>query len=148
MNQVHLNPQDTFKKTTKIPKIFLKKPTKMEKILKPLILLVFLVSSQLVISQLTAQKRGDYFFGQFSYAKAIPFYQEMIEKDFNTSHAHQQLAECYLLIRDFKKAMPHFEAIINEAGIPSDYYFKYAMALHSSGTVSYTHLTLPTICSV
>ena len=105
----------------------------MEKILKPLILLVFLVSSQLVISQLTAQKRGDYFFGQFSYAKAIPFYQEMIEKDFNTSHAHQQLAECYLLIRDFKKAMPHFEAIINEAGIPSDYYFKYAMALHSSG---------------
>jgi len=105
----------------------------MKTILKPLILMLFLASSQFVISQYTAQKRADYYFSQFSYAKAIPFYEAMIEKDFNTTHAHQQLAESYLLLRDFKKAMPHFEAIINESDIPKDYYFKYAMALHSSG---------------
>ena len=108
----------------------------MKKSIKNALVLLFIVASQLVSAQYGAQKKGDYYFSQFSYAKAIPFYENMLEGNFNTSHAHKQLAECYLLIRDFNKAMPHFEAIINNADIPTDYYFKYAMALHSNGQSS------------
>ena len=86
-----------------------------------------------MVAQYGAQKRGDYYFGQFAYIKAIAEYEKMIEKDFNPAHAHQRLAECYLLIRDFKKALPHFEAIINNTSVSTDYYFKYAMALYSDG---------------
>lgn len=100
---------------------------------KSLMLLTLLLISQLTVAQYGAQKRGDYYFGQFAYAKAIGEYEKMIDKDFNTAHAHQRLAECFLLIRNFKKAIPHFEAIVNNTSVPTDYYFKYAMALYSDG---------------
>jgi tetratricopeptide (TPR) repeat protein len=85
----------------------------MKTIQKKSILFTLLLICQLMFAQYGAQKRGDYFFGQFAYAKAIGEYEKMIDKDFNTAHAHQRLAECYLLIRNFKKAIPHFEAIVN-----------------------------------
>jgi len=89
--------------------------------------------TQSLLAQYGAQKRADYYFGQFSYAKAIVEYEKMVEGDFNTNYAHQRLAECYLLIRDFKQAIPHFEKVINNTSISTDYYFKYAMALYSAG---------------
>ena len=97
------------------------------------ILLGSLLISCAVNAQYGAQKRADYYFGQFSYAKAIPEYEKMIEGDFNSNYAHQRLAECFLLLRDFKSAIPHFEQIIDLTTTPTDYYFKYAMALHSAG---------------
>ena len=97
------------------------------------LLFLLLSVSQVVQSQYRTQKEGDYFFSQFAYAKAIPKYEKMIEKGINPEHAHQQLAECYLLIREFKKSIPHFEAIITDASLPTDYYFKYGMALYSNG---------------
>ncbi len=105
----------------------------MRQVQKYIALLLLLSVSQIATAQYGAQKRGDYYFGQFSYAKAIKEYEKMIEGDFNMEYAHQQLAECYLLIRDFKKSLPHFEAIINNTSIPTDYYFKYGMALYSNG---------------
>lgn len=75
-----------------------------------------------MVAQYGVQKRGDYYFGQFAYVKAIAEYEKMVEKDFNPAHAHQRLAECYLLIRDFKKALPHFEAIISSTSVSTDYY--------------------------
>ncbi|WP_297765729.1 OmpA family protein [uncultured Muriicola sp.] len=84
-------------------------------------------------AQYGAQKRGDYYFGQFQYSKAIKEYEKMVEGKFNSDYAHQRMAECYLLIRDFKKSLPHFEKVINKTSIPTDYYFKYGMALYSDG---------------
>ena len=60
----------------------------MKNIIKNAFLILFLVSSQVISAQYGAQKKGDYYFSQFSYAKAIPFYETMIKGDFNTSHAH------------------------------------------------------------
>ena len=100
---------------------------------KPLFLFLFFMAFQLSFGQYGAQKKGDYFFSQFSYSKAIKEYEKMIKGDLNPSYAHQQLAECYLLMRDYKKSIPHFEAIINNAMLPTDYYFKYAMALYTDG---------------
>jgi outer membrane protein OmpA-like peptidoglycan-associated protein/tetratricopeptide (TPR) repeat protein len=105
----------------------------MKTIQKTLILFTAVLFGQLMVAQYGVQKRGDYFFGQFAYVKAIAEYEKMISKDFNPAHGHQRLAECYLLIRDFKKALPHFEAIINNTSVSTDYYFKYAMALYSDG---------------
>jgi len=98
-----------------------------------ILLVVFLCACQLTIAQYGAQKKGDYFFSKFSYIKAISEYEKMIEGEHNTDYAHQQLAECYLLIREYKKSIPHFKAVINNATLPTDYYFKYAMALYSNG---------------
>ncbi len=99
--------------------------------------IVFTLLFSLVITtgqaQYGAQKRGDYYFGQFQYSKAIKEYEKMVEGKFNSDYAHQRLAECYLLIRDFKKSLPHFEVVINKTSIPTDYYFKYGMALYSDG---------------
>ena len=97
------------------------------------VLIVFFAVTQFTYAQYGAQKRGDYYFGQFAYVEAINEYKKMIVGEFNTTYAHQQLAECYLLIRDFKKSIPHFEAVINNESLPTDYYFKYAMALYSDG---------------
>ncbi|WP_299529399.1 OmpA family protein [Ulvibacterium sp.] len=98
-----------------------------------LILLFLLAANQSLQAQYGAQKRADYYFSQFSYVKAIQEYEKMIAGGFNETYGHQQLAECYLLIRDYKKAIPHFEAVIHNSSLPTDYYFKYAMALYSNG---------------
>jgi len=105
----------------------------MKNYINNIIIILLLLSSSLVMAQYGAQKKGDYYFGQFSYAKAIKEYEKMIESGFNEAYAHQQLAECYLLIRDFKKSIPHFKAIINNPNVATDYYFKYGMALYSDG---------------
>ena len=97
-----------------------------------LLTLLFLVG-QFTIAQIASQKKADYYFSKFSYSLAIPEYERMVETDFNAEYAHQQLAECYLLIRDYKKSIPHFKAVINNATLPTDYYFKYAMALYANG---------------
>lgn len=94
---------------------------------------VFLLSIQLISAQYNAQKKGDYYFGQFDYAKAIPEYQKMLKGNLNPEHANRQLAECYLLLREFKKSIPHFQMTINDASLPPDYLFKYAMALYANG---------------
>lgn len=96
-------------------------------------LLVLLGIAQLGQAQYNAQTKGDYYFGQFAYAKAIPEYEKMLEGNLNPEHAHRQLAECYLLIRDFKKSIPHFEMIIQDASLPTDYMFKFGMALYANG---------------
>ncbi|MFS4457497.1 OmpA family protein [Maribacter sp. 2304DJ31-5] len=105
----------------------------MKKANKILLLASFLLLCQLSSAQYGAQKKGDYYFSKFSYAKAIPEYEKMIKGGLNPEYAHQQLAECYLLIRDYKKSLPHFKAVIDNATLPTDYYFKYAMALYSNG---------------
>ncbi|SHH10398.1 OmpA family protein [Flagellimonas flava] len=83
-------------------------------------------------AQSTVQKRADQLFYKFAYAKAIPEYEKMVTGR-NSVHAFQRLAECYLMLRDFEKSLPYFKRFINEPETPTNYYFKYAMALKSSG---------------
>lgn len=83
-------------------------------------------------AQSTVQKRADQLFYKFAYAKAIPEYEKMVTGR-NAIHAYQRLAECYLMLRDFEKSLPYFKRFINEPETPTNYYFKYAMALKSSG---------------
>ncbi len=105
----------------------------MNKVIKSVSILALLLTSQLILAQFGSQKKGDYFFNQFAYSKAIVEYEKMLEGNYKEDYAHQRLAECYLLIRNFKKALPHFEAIMYSPTIPPDFYFKYGMALYSTG---------------
>lgn len=105
----------------------------MKKVIKSYGLLLLLLTSHLLVAQFGSQKKGDYFFNQFSYSQAIGEYEKMLEGNYKEDYAHQRLAECYLLIRNFKKAIPHFEKIMFSPTIPPDFYFKYSMALYSIG---------------
>ncbi|WP_405395733.1 OmpA family protein [Maribacter sp. Asnod2-G09] len=106
------------------------------------VIMLLLLVVQLSIAQVASQKKADYYFSKFSYSLAIPEYERMVETDFNAEYAHQQLAECYLLIRDYKKSIPHFSAVINNATLPTDYYFKYAMALYANGDMEESEIWL------
>ena len=92
-----------------------------------------LLVSQIGKAQFSSQERGDYYFNQFAYSKAIVEYEKMLSNNYKTDYAHERLAECYLLIRDFQEAIPHFDEIIYGPNIPVDFYFKYGMALYSNG---------------
>lgn len=103
----------------------------MTNIKKSIVVFMILLVSQVIHAQYNSQERGDYYFNQFSYSKAIVEYEKMLENNYKEDYAHQRLAECFLLIRDFKKAIPHFQKIIYGPNIPADFYFKYGMALYS-----------------
>ncbi len=99
--------------------------------------IAFLMVLTLGCFNLTAQnslrRDADLLFYKFAYAKAIPKYEKLAVSKKGTNHAWQRLAECHLMLRDFEKALPYFERFINDDGLEADYYFKYAMALKSSG---------------
>ncbi len=118
--------------TLRLIRLLLRKST-MIKIKQTVTVLVLLFVSQMSLAQFGSQQKGDYYFNQFSYSKAIVEYEKMISNDYKTDYAHERLAECYLLVRDVKKAIPHFQHIIHGADISSDMYFKYGMALYSIG---------------
>ncbi len=100
---------------------------------KPIIFLwiILLLTTTGAVAQSTQLKKADELFNKFAYAKAIPEYELLVVKGRHVEHAYQRLAECYLLLRDFEKALPYFERFINNAETPSHYYFKYGMALQS-----------------
>jgi outer membrane protein OmpA-like peptidoglycan-associated protein len=105
----------------------------MTRIIKIIPVLLFLLAVQVNYAQHHIQERGDLLFNQFSYSKAINEYEKMLTNNYKEDYANQRLAECYLMIRDFKKSLPYFKAVINSPTVPSDYYFKYSMALYSIG---------------
>jgi len=96
-------------------------------------LFVVLFGAVSLNAQSTIQKRADQLFYKFAYAKAIPEYEQMVVSGRNTNHAFMRLAECYLLLRDYEKSLPYFKFFIEDELTPTNYYFKYAMALKSAG---------------
>ncbi len=47
--------------------------------------------------------------------------------------AHRQLAVSFLLTRDYKKAIAHFQVFIDDEATPSEYHHKYIKALIMDG---------------
>ena len=84
-------------------------------------------------AQSNLKKDADELFYKFAYAKAIPQYEKLALKENHSNHAYKRLAECYLMLRDFEKALPYFDRFIGDDGIEPNYYFKYGMALKSAG---------------
>ena len=94
---------------------------------------IFLLAINFLNAQSRLQKEADEMFSKFAYSKAIPLYEELVIEGSNSNHAFMRLAECYLLMREYEKALPYFKKFIDNANTPSSYFFKYAMALQSVG---------------
>lgn len=105
----------------------------MKKTYKLTVLLVVIVSCMNTSAQSNLKKQADELFYNFAYAKAILEYENLVLREKHATHAYKRLSECYLMLRDFEKALPYFDRFINDPGIEPNYYFKYAMALKSAG---------------
>ena len=105
----------------------------MKKSYNILVLLACLLCFVSTFAQSGLRKDADLSFYQFAYAKAIPKYEKLALKENHSNHAFKRLAECYLMLRDFEKALPYFDRFIHDEGIAPDFYFKYGMALKSAG---------------
>lgn len=105
----------------------------MKKAYKILLVLVVALVGLSATGQSGLRKDADELFYKFAYAKAIPEYEKLALKENHSKHAFKRLAECYLMLRDFEKALPYFDRFIDDDGIEPNYYFKYGMALKSAG---------------
>ncbi len=96
-------------------------------------LLTLVLGVTISTAQSSRQKKADILFSKFAYAEAIPIYEEMLVEEDNSFHALQRLAETHLLLRNYEKSLPYFDRFIEKQETPSNYYFKYGMALKSVG---------------
>lgn len=79
-------------------------------------------------------KKANRKYNRFDYAKAIPLYQKVIEK--NGKHAADatvRLADCYRLINDNEKALQWYEKVVQLEGIDPINNYRYGMALRNAG---------------
>lgn len=105
--------------------------------LKSILFLILLCIAHDGFTQEDKQKKADYYFEQFFYAKAIPEYEKMLMTSKNTDYVHQKLAECHLKMGNVEKALPHLQtAVLAATPPPPDFYFMYGMALYNKGDKS------------
>ena len=76
---------------------------------------------------------GDRLYKKFDFVKAIEVYEGAHKKRPSDQHVNQQLANCYMLIRQPKKAIPYYKNVVRKKGIDPQNYYNYAQALRSIG---------------
>ena len=84
-------------------------------------------------AQLGKVKYGDRLYKKFNFVKAIEVYEGEHKKRPSDQHVNQQLANCYMLIRQPKKAIPYYKNIVKKKNISPENYYAYAQALRSIG---------------
>lgn len=86
-------------------------------------------------SQVVAQKgKADRLFTAYNYAKAIPFYQKLADKNNkHVMHALTRLGDCYRLTSNFEASAKWYEKAIAQGPVEPLVYFNYAQALRSLG---------------
>ncbi len=58
-------------------------------------------------------KEGDYLFKMGSYYNAIPYYQSVYEGDNTNAYAVNQVAQCELMVRDYKEGEKWFKTLVD-----------------------------------
>lgn len=84
-------------------------------------------------AQLGKVNQGDKLFEKFSFVKAAEFYHQAYQKKPNDLHINKQLADCYMLLRQPEKAVPHYKEVVKNNNIDPKYYIAYAQALRGAG---------------
>lgn len=90
----------------------------------------------LVLSaQQSAIRKGDRYFSQNAFSKAIPMYLSAIEKGSTDKMLYGKLADAYFYSQDAKNACDNYQKLISEPDSTVDigYYFRYVKALRSMG---------------
>ena len=100
---------------------------------KSILYIVLLLFSLGGYAQLGKINYGDRLYDKFDFVKAIEVYEGVHKKKPSNQHVNQQLANCYMLIRQPKKAIPYYKNIVKKKDISPEYYYAYAQALRSVG---------------
>ena len=91
------------------------------------------LSSITLYAQSGKVKQADKLFNKFSYMKAIKLYQSELQKRPNNLHVHKKLGDCYMLLRQPKKAAPYYKRVVKSTDINPIYYYAYAQVLRANG---------------
>ena len=121
-------------------------------ILKSILLLTICSLSLGTYAQERKAKKGTKKFEKYAFIDARKLYKHVSERGFNTPEVLTKLGDSYYFTEEYQQAVKWYEKLFNENkttnSIDPEYYFRYAQSLKSTKTVSYTHLTLPTILLV
>ncbi|MFD0988585.1 OmpA family protein [Mariniflexile jejuense] len=81
------------------------------------------------LAQSGLQKKADNLFNKFAFVNAANVYKELISKNDNADYATRQLADCYAFMRNPDEAVIYYKTVVQQANVPTEYYYKYAQAL-------------------
>ncbi len=84
-------------------------------------------------SQKALVKKGDFFFKQMAYPKAIPFYTKALKKDSTLQLAVFKLADCYRLTNNRQMAEVWYSKAVTMPAVTSIYKFYYGQSLMNNG---------------
>lgn len=93
---------------------------------------IFLYSIN-IYAQLGKVNQGDKLFEKFSFFKAAEFYQQAHQKNPTDLYVNKKLGDCYMLLRQPQKAVPHYKQVVKNKKIDPKYYYAYAQALRGAG---------------
>lgn len=96
-------------------------------------LIAFLAGAYSMQAQYGTQKKADALFNKFAFLQAAETYKELIHNDYNTDYAVRKLADCYFLLRDPEQAETYYSKAVTQDGIPTEYYYNYALVLRARG---------------
>ena len=102
----------------------------MKKILLSLILSLALVP---VIAQKGLVRKGDFFYKQMAYPKAIPYYTRALKKDSTLQEATFKLADCYRLTNNRQMAEVWYAKAMKMPTVLPIHKFYYGQALMNNG---------------
>lgn len=95
-------------------------------------LAAFIAFANIAFSQSDDLILANKLYEKFSYSKAIPLYEKVIEKK-STLQALERLADCYRRINDYKNAETWYEKVVADTSCGVQQHLMYAQVLMSLG---------------
>jgi cell division septation protein DedD len=78
-------------------------------------------------------KKADKQYELSDFRNAILSYQEVLEKQPNHLEANSRIADCYRHLNQLDKALPYYQAAVNQQGVKDLYVFQYGLTLQELG---------------
>ncbi|MFZ1331686.1 MAG: hypothetical protein WAR83_05835, partial [Flavobacteriales bacterium] len=105
-----------------------------KKIIISILCIAFGISGTDLNAQQGLLKLGDRYFEQFSYAKAIEYYEQAFRKNDASSIPHaRRLGECYWNLRDIPNAERWYAIVAASSQATPEDVYRYAEMLRVSG---------------
>ncbi|MEZ4960621.1 MAG: SPOR domain-containing protein [Saprospiraceae bacterium] len=103
------------------------------KIFKPLLSLLLLTLLANAMMAQAALKRANKQYELFAFAPAVESYKDVLSKNPNHLEANSKIADCYRMLNDLDKALPHYQAAVAQEGVEDIYRFQYGLTLQGLG---------------
>lgn len=100
------------------------------------ILLLFAVSSSMVVAQSSHTKKADKLYDQLRYVDAATAYMDALKKGDNSTYVYERLANSYYYVNDTKNAETYYARAIGKSDVEAETVYRYAQTLKSNGKFS------------